>query len=210
MDLVSARKAMVDSQVRTSDVTDIAIHKAMLETPREDFCAPDRAFAAYADALVPIVDGRFLMQAREVGKLMQALRPMPGERALALAAPYAAALMAHMGLEVVAQETDGMVAALVADGLGAAGAELVVADLATPSGSDWDVIISEGAVGTVPDAWLKALKPGGRLAVVERDGPVGHARLFVKAASGTVSSRDLFDATPPLLASFEKRPTFAL
>lgn len=210
MDLVSARKAMVDSQVRTSDVTDIAIHKAMLETPREDFCAPDRAFAAYADALVPIVDGRFLMQAREVGKLIQALRPMPGERALALAAPYAAALMAHMGLEVMAQEADGMVAARLADALGVAGAELAVADLATPTGSDWDVIISEGAVGTVPDAWLKALKPGGRLAVVERDGPVGQARLFVKAASGIVSSRDLFDATPPMLASFAKRPTFAL
>ncbi len=210
MDLVSARKAMVDSQVRTSDVTDIAIHKAMLQTPREDFCAPDRAFAAYADAVVPIMDGRFLMQAREVGKLIQALRPMPGERALALAAPYAAALMAHMGLEVMAQEADGMVAARLADALGVAGAELAVADLATPTGSDWDVIISEGAVGTVPDAWLKALKPGGRLAVVERDGPVGQARLFVKAASGIVSSRDLFDATPPMLASFAKRPTFAL
>lgn len=210
MDLVSARKAMVDSQVRTSDVTDIAIQRAMLETHREDFCAPDRTFAAYADAVVPIADGRFLMQAREVGKLLQALRPLPGERALALAAPYAAALMARMGLEVVAQEADGTVAALVEGGIAAAGSELVVADLSTPEGSDWDLIVSEGAVVAVPDAWLKALKPGGRLAVVERDGPVGHARLFVRATSGTISSRDLFDATPPTLAGFEKRPTFAL
>ncbi|WP_029087046.1 protein-L-isoaspartate O-methyltransferase family protein [Brevundimonas aveniformis] len=210
MDLISARKAMVDSQVRTSDVTDIAIHKAMLETRREEFCEPDRAFSAYADATVPIKNGRSLMQAREVAKLLQALRPRPGERALALAAPYAAALLARMGLEVQAQEADGAVAAVVEPALVEAGVTQVVGDLSEPVGSDWDVVICEGAVGDAPAAWLKALKPGGRLALVERDGPVGHARLFVRAASGVVSSRDLFDATPPMLAGFEKRPTFAL
>ena len=210
MDLVSARKAMVDSQVRTSDVTDVAIHKAMLKTPREDFCAPDRAFSAYADAIVPIAAGRSLMQAREVGKLLQALRPKAGERALAIAAPYAAALMADMGLEVEAQESDPAVAAALEPALKAARVATTVQGLAEPSRSDWDLIISEGAVAAVPASWLAALKPGGRLAVVERDGPVGHARLFVKAASGAISSRDLFDATPPVLAGFEKRPTFAL
>lgn len=210
MDLVSARKAMVDSQVRTSDVTDIAIHKAMLNTPREAFCAADRAFSAYADAVVAIAAGRSLMQAREVGKLLQALRPKAGERALALAAPYAAALMAHMGLEVEAQESDLAAAAVLEPALRDAGVRTTVHNLNEPSGADWDLIISEGAVAAVPESWLMALKPGGRLAVVERDGRVGHARLFIRAASGAISSRDLFDATPPMLAGFEKRPTFAL
>jgi len=210
MDLVSARKAMVDSQVRTSDVTDAAIHKAMLRTPREDFCSPDRAFSAYADATVPIAAGRSLMQAREVAKLLQALHPKAGERALAIAAPYAAALLADMGLEVEAQEGDPAVGAVVKTALEAAGVATTVQGLAEPAQSDWDLIVSEAAVAAVPSAWLAALKLGGRLAVVERDGPVGHARLFVKAASGAISSRDLFDATPPMLAGFEKRPTFAL
>ena len=74
MDLVSARKNMVDSQVRTSDVTNTAIHSAMLNTAREDFCAPERAFAAYADAVVPIAAGRSLMRSRETAKLLQALK----------------------------------------------------------------------------------------------------------------------------------------
>lgn len=208
MDLISARKAMVDSQVRTSDVTDVAIHKAMLETHRESFCAPDRAFAAYADAIVPIHGDRSLMQAREVAKLLQALRPRSGERALAIAAPYAGALMARMGLDVVTQEADGAVAAVVEPALAAIGVTCVVQALDNPVGQGWDLIISEGAVSAAPQSWIDALKPGGRMAVVERNGPMGHARLFVKAASGVVSSRDLFDATPPMLESFEKRPTF--
>lgn len=210
MDPVSARKAMVDSQVRPSDVTDVAIHQAMLAVPREDFCAPDRAFSAYADVGVPIAPGRSLMQAREVAKLLQALRPRRGERALAIAAPYAAALMAHMGLEVDAQESDPAVAARVEPAVIAAGARLTVQSLNQPCGSGWDVIICEAGVGELPEAWLAALKPGGRLAFVERDGPVGRAQLVVKAGSGATSRRELFDATPPMLAGFEKRPTFAL
>ena len=72
MDLVSARRNMVDSQVRTSDVTNTAIHDAMLAIPRERFCAPGREFAAYADAKAPIADGRSLMPAREVGTIGRA------------------------------------------------------------------------------------------------------------------------------------------
>ena len=52
MDFTAERKAMVDSQVRVNDVTDRAIHLAMLAVPREQFCAPDRAFAAYSEEVL--------------------------------------------------------------------------------------------------------------------------------------------------------------
>jgi protein-L-isoaspartate(D-aspartate) O-methyltransferase len=38
------------------------------------------------------------MPPRDVAKLLQAVRPYAGERALAIAAPYAAAIMARMGV----------------------------------------------------------------------------------------------------------------
>lgn len=207
MDFASARQHMVDSQVRTSDVTDFALQAAMRAVPRERFCAPARAFAAYAEAEVEIAPGRKLMAAREVGKLLQAARPRAGERALALAAPYAAALMARMGLEVTAQEEDARAATVLAGALADEGVELRTAPLAEPAAGDWDLIVSEGAVSAVPEAWLKALKPGGRLVVVERDGPVGRASLYVR--SGDVAARrELFDAAPSMLPGFERKPAF--
>ena len=126
MDFAAARKVMVDSQVRVNDVTDRVLQAALLAVPRERFCAPDRAFAAYAETEVEIAGTRKLMAAREVSKLLMALDPRPGERVLAIAAPYAAAVLAGMGLDVVAQEAD----AAVFDVTGAALAEAGVATAA--------------------------------------------------------------------------------
>ncbi|HYF22729.1 MAG TPA: protein-L-isoaspartate O-methyltransferase [Caulobacteraceae bacterium] len=207
MDFQTARRHMLDSQVRTNDVTDVDIQQAMLSVPRERFCAPARAFAAYAEVEPEICPGRWLMKARDVSKLLQAAKPRAGERALALAAPYAAALLARMGLDVVAQEADGRAAAVLEGGLAEAGVPLKSGELTHPVGQDYDLIVCEGAVAEVPQSWVDALKPGGRLAVVERDGPVGKARLYVRTASGA-SSREVFDATPPMLPGFERVPTF--
>ena len=207
MDYLSARINMVESQVRTNDVTLAELQRAMRTVARERLCAPARAFAAYAEVEVEIAPGRWLMKPRDIAKLLQAVQPRPGERALAIAAPYAAAVLAEMGLEVTAQEGDARAAAVVEQGLRDYGAALEVSDLATPVGEGWDIIVCEAAVAEAPRAWLDALKPGGRLAVVLRDGPVGKARLFLRDERAA-SSRELFDATPPVLAGFERAPTF--
>lgn len=198
MDLVSARLNMLESQVRVNDVTDPALQEALRQVAREAFCAPARAFSAYAEVEPEICPGRALMKPRDIGKLLMAAAPKSGETALAVAAPYAAALLAHMGLKVTAQEGDARAVAVLGEALSAAGVELVLQDLKTPSGEGYDLIISEGAVSEVPQDWIKALKLGGRLVVVERKGPVGHARLYKSLKTG-VSVHEVFDATPPLL-----------
>ncbi|HWE48009.1 MAG TPA: protein-L-isoaspartate O-methyltransferase [Caulobacteraceae bacterium] len=208
MDIGQARANMVDTQVRTNDVTDLDLVEAIRVVPRERFCAPARAFAAYADAEPEICPGRWLMRPRDVAKLLQAARPVRGEKALAIAAPYAAAVLAKVGLEVTAQEGDARAVAVVGPALEEAGVVSVTADLATPQGADWDLIVCEGAVGLAPQAWVAALRPGGRLAVVVRDGPVGKARLFVRLENGGESSREVFDATPPVLQGFERQSVF--
>ncbi len=209
MDFAAARKVMVDSQVRVNDVTDRALQAALLSVPREAFCAADKAFAAYGEVEVDIAGDRRLMQAREVAKLIQALDPRPGESALALAGPYAAAVLAAMGLSVTAQEADAAVFDVVGTALADAGVSVAVAPLTQPTGQDWDVIVSEGSVAVRPTAWINALRVGGRLAVVERSGPTGRAVLYIKGREG-VSRRDLFDAAPPLLAEMSPAPAFAL
>lgn len=186
-DMTTARLNMVESQVRTQDVTDAAIHDAMRAVRREDLLPPGKAYAAYADAEAEYAPGRWLLKPRDVAKLLQALRPQPLERALAIAAPYAAALLEHMGLSV--ERHDGE-------------------DLKSLPGGEYDVIVCEGAVAQAPEAWVRALAPDGRLGVIERDGPVGKGVVYVRAGEGA-GRRVLFDATAPVLPGFERERRFA-
>jgi protein-L-isoaspartate(D-aspartate) O-methyltransferase len=186
-DLAAARENMVESQVRTQDVTDVRIQDAMRVLPRERFMPPGKSYLAYADIEVEYAPGRSLLKPRDVAKLLQAVRPMPGERALAIAAPYAAAVLEEIGLSV---------------------AHCSGEDLTQPPAGEFDLIVCEGAVGRAPATWFASLVLSGRLVVVERDGPVGKACLYLKAEDG-VGRRELFDATPPVLAGLEAQHGFA-
>ncbi len=209
MDFAAARKVMVDSQVRVNDVTDRALQAALLAVPRERFLPSERAWSAYAEIEPEITGERRLMLARDLSKLLMALDARPGEQALALAAPYAAAVLARLGLDVTAQESDGAVFGVVGGILAEEGVRTITAPLGAPADGGYDVIVCEGAVPGRPEAWLHALNVGGRLAVVERTGAVGKAVLYVRGEQG-VSRRELFNAAPPLLAELSPIPIFAL
>ena len=184
-DFTAERTIMVDSQVRTQDVTDLAIIDAMRAIPREALIPAAKDYQAYADAEVEYAPGRWMLSPRDVAKLLQAVKPRVGERALAISAPYAAAVLTTIGLAVTRRDA---------------------ADPAPIHGA-YDLIVCEGAVTKAPPAWSDALAPHGRLAVVERDGPVGRAMLYLRAGA-TVGARALFDSTPPVLAGFEARRAF--
>jgi protein-L-isoaspartate(D-aspartate) O-methyltransferase len=184
-DFAVQRQIMVDTQVRPNDVPDLAIQDAMRTVPREACCPHDKAHLAYADAEVEYAPGRSLMRPRDVAKLLQTAHPKAGERALAIAAPYAAAVLEAMGLNVTRQDGDLK---------------------AKPKGA-FDLIVCEGAVAEPPAAWLKALAVGGRLVVVVRSGPVGRLRLYSRAEED-IGWRDVFDSAAPMLAGFEPEARF--
>ena len=186
-DFTLARFNMVESQIRTADVTDLPLQDALRDVPRETVIPASKAHLAYADVEVEYAPGRWLLTPRDVGKLLQALKPREGETALAIAAPYAALIMETMGLSVDRQ--DG-------------------ADLKTVANVGYDLIVCEGAVDRAPLSWIAALAPNGRLGVVERSGPVGRAVIYVRG-DDSAGRRTLFDSTPPVLAGFEPQPAFA-
>ena len=155
----------------------------MRKVPREDFCGVN-THLAYADDEVPYAPGLSLMRPRDIGKLLQAVGPRPGERALAIAAPYGAAVLAAMGLEVTAMATPGVIE------------------------GRFDLIISEGAVTKAPAEWLAALAGDGRLGVVERDGPVGRARVYQNTEDG-IGSRTIFNSSARIQPGFERTQSFA-
>ena len=205
MDYTSARINMVESQVRTNDVTDVTIQEAMRAIHRERFVLPQRAALAYADRFVEYAAGRWIMPPRDVAKLLHAVRPQRGERALAVAAPYAAAVLARVGCHVTAFENPEADAhARLA--LEAEGVPVTAGDLARPEGT-YDLVVCEGALEVIPPAWLEALEPGGRLGAVIRRGPVGKAVVYTRAGEA-FSAREMFDSLPPWLPGFEPRPAF--
>ena len=206
----SARENMVENQVRTNDVTDLDIQDAMRAVARERFCAPGKAYLAYAESVVEYAPGWFLMEPRDVSKLLQAIRPKAGEKALAICAPYAAALLARMGLDVTSRLPEGEPTRAVEAALADMGVRTVAGDVRSAGDEGpYDVIVCEGAVERPPQAWLDALAGGGRLAVVERMGPVGKARLYIRGDDGLLARREVFDATPPIMQGFEAAPGFA-
>jgi protein-L-isoaspartate(D-aspartate) O-methyltransferase len=184
-DFQAARLTMVESQVRTADVTDYLVQDAMRVAPRETLCPPGKAATAYADAEIEYAPGLYLLRPRAIGKLLQAIKPLPHEKALAIAAPYGALVLSIAGLEV----------------------DSIAADAAPKAGA-YHVIVVEGAVAEVPAAWTAALAEGGRMAVIVRQGPMGKARLYVKTG-GQTACAEIFDAAAAFLPGHAPRAAFA-
>ena len=81
-DFSARRVMMVDTQVRPSDVTKFPIIAAMLRTPREVYVPGALREAAYMGENVALGQGRVVLEARTLAKLLDALDIQPGELVL--------------------------------------------------------------------------------------------------------------------------------
>ena len=207
-DFTAARVNMVENQVRTNDVTDLPIQDAMRVVARERFCPPGKSYLAYAEAAIEYAPGLYLLEPRDVSKLLQAVYPEPGETALAIAAPYAAALMGKMDVSVTLRMPTDEAAEAVARGMEGLGVDVTVGDLAADIGGPYDVIVCEMGVPSAPKAWQEAVGIGGRLGVIERGGPVGKAQVYLRGGDGLLGRREAFDSSPHLLPGFAPKPQF--
>ncbi|WP_145136075.1 protein-L-isoaspartate O-methyltransferase [Roseomonas gilardii] len=209
MDYVEARRYMVDGQVRPNKVTDTRLLDAMLTLPRERFVPQGMADRAMVDGDVPLGEGRFLMQPMALARLVQLMNPRAGERVLVAAAGtgYGAAVLAEMGAEVVALESDGRLVAIARRALGELTGlrlRLEQGDLAAgwTEAAPYDAILIEGAVTQVPEAISSQLAEGGRLVTVLRpEGQTGRAVLG-RRTGGAFSAVPAFDCQTERLPGF--------
>lgn len=211
-DFAMQRKAMVDSQVRPSDVTDRRIPRAMQEVPREAFVPMAQQAVAYRDDNLGIEDGRSLIAPRVLGKMMQCMEIADDAAVLDIggATGYSAALLSHLAKHVVAVESDAKLAER-AKGLLAnnANVKVVMAPLQGGAAQDgpYDAILLNGAVPDVPAALLDQLKDGGRLVAIVVERGVGRATLWRRFGM-KFDKRVLFDAGAAPLPGFETKPEF--
>ncbi len=228
IDFQDLRRKMVDNQIRPGDVTDHSLIKAFGKVPREMFVPAENQPFAYADRTIAIrgagtdsdsteIDPnmRYMPVPVLLARLIQALEISDSDVILDVACGtgYAAAILSELAGSVLAIEQTEEMAALAEANLAEFGADSVAVTTAPlieglESEGPFDAILVAAGAEIVPEALKDQLNEGGRLVIVECDGPTGRAHLY-RRAGADVSGRPLFDAVLPVLPELARKPEFA-
>lgn len=197
----TARRMMVDRQVRPSDVTRPALIDAMSAVPREAFVPKARRAMAYVGERIEIAENRYELDPRVFAKLVDAVDPGAEDLALVVGAGhgYAAAVLSRMCGAVIALESDPDLAAAAKTALVEGGYDnVILVEGALSAGcaehAPYNVILVNGAAA--PDALGPIegqLAEGGRLASIRMDGMAGVCEVRMRSG-GAIGRRPAFDA----------------
>ena len=215
IDYQAARTAMVDGQVRPSDVTLYPVIEAMLHVPREAYVPVEMRKVAYVGKHMKLENAGVVLAPRILAKMLEELNIQPNELVLDIGAGlgYSSAVIARLAEAVIAVEENAELAGLAETTLNEQSADnAVVHNGPLVSGAaehgPYDVIVVEGGVQVLPDSLLSQLKTGGRIGAIFIDGPNGQFRIGIRTDSG-ISWDAVFDATAPLLSGFAAAKEFS-
>ena len=213
----TARKAMVESQIRANKVIDEGVIAAFSDVPREIFVPKSMRDIAYVDEDISLSGGRYVMEPMVMARMIQSLELQKTDNVMSIGAGtgYGSAVLSSMVASVIAIETRAQMvekAQQIVAGLDIGNVAVVKSRLQDgyPSEAPYQAIIIEGGVEHVPAALFEQLSEGGRLVSVLRPQgrEVGEATIWEKRA-GHVTSRALFTAQVPVLDEFKVKPKFA-
>lgn len=214
-DFATRRTFMVDTQVRPSDVTKFPVIDAMLSVPREAFVPDEKREAAYVGENLDLGEGRVVLEARTLAKMLDALDIQTDDVVLDIGCGlgYSSAVIAKMADAVVAVEEARFAdeAQTLLSDAGYDNVAVVEGELregATKSGP-YDVIILQGAIEALPEAIEAQLDEGGRIAALWQEGSLGTVRIGYKL-DGRVNWRFSFNAGAPVLPGFARHEEFTL
>ncbi len=185
-DFKTARRAMIDSQLRTSGVNADAVLARMGEVPREDFVPASARDIAYMDRAIPLADGGALPAPLAQGIMLQEAAPQPGESVIVVdgGSGYLAELIRPMVGEVTVLSP--------ADAAGTG-----------RKGKDAALLLIDGAVEEIPARLLARLADNARIVTGIID--QGITRLAVGRKTGDGAALlPVQDMGIPRIAAFDK------
>ena len=181
-----ARKAMIDSQLRTSGVNQEYVLARMAAVPREDYVPESAKAMAYMDRAVPLGEGRFLSSPLVHGLMLAEAAPKPDDRVLVV----------EGGSSYLADLVTPLVAEL----------DSISAEKAAGTSrmrKTYSLVLVDGAVEELPASLAKLLEDGGR--VITGLMLRGVTRLATgRKIAGSVSLQPLAEIGIPVLHEFDK------
>jgi len=216
MNIEQARFNMIEQQIRPWEVLDPQVLDLLFVVKREDFVPAAYRNLAFADMEIPIGSGQVMLAPRVEARLMQELGIRNTDKVLEIGtgSGYMAALLAARADHVVTVESRPEIAEFARRNLERAGVANVTVEVGDGANGwaqrgPYDAIVVSGALPSLPDALLKQLRLGGRLAAIVGEAPVMEAKLVTCSAEGVYNTINLFETVVPALDSGNAIPGFS-
>lgn len=190
-DFATARKAMIDSQLRTSGVNEPWVIARMATVARENFVPETARATAYIDRALALGDGKMLAAPLVHGRMLAEAKPTLDDKALVVdgGSGYLPALIEPLvgSLEVVSPDD---------------------AVAVSRKRGDFTLLLIDGAAEDIPEALVKRLAEDARVVtgLVTR----GVTRLAIgRKTAGALALLPLAEIGIPRLAQFDRAQSWS-
>ncbi len=208
MNIEQARFNMIEQQIRPWNVLDQDVLDLLVVVKREDFVPPAYKALAFVDTDIPLPGGEAMFTPKIEARILQEVQVKKHENVLEIGAGsgYMAALLAHKARHVTTVEISPELKAMAEANLARAGIANVTVELGNGAqgwtgGAPFDVIVISGALEHLPEAFLKQVKVGGRIAAIIGQSPAMTAQLITRVSETAYDTVNVFETDVKQLAN---------
>ncbi len=200
MNIEQARFNMIEQQIRPWNVLDQDVLDLLHVVKREQFVPAAYQNLAFADVEIPLPGGEAMLAPKFEALILQETGVKKHETVLEIGtgSGYMAALLAHRAAKVTTVEINPETAELAKKNLANAGVHNVTVEVGNGAqgwekGAPYDVIVISGALEVLPEAILKQVKVGGRIAAIVGQAPVMEASIITRTGEDAYSTIKVFE-----------------
>ncbi|RSZ55397.1 protein-L-isoaspartate O-methyltransferase [Massilia atriviolacea] len=215
MNIEQARFNMIEQQIRPWNVLDQDVLDLLVVVKREDFVPAAYKTLAFVDTEIPLPGAEAMFTPKIEARILQEVAVKKHENVLEIGAGsgYMAALLAHKARHVTTVEINPELKDLAASNLANAGVSNVTVELGNGAegwdkGAPFDVIVISGALESLPEAFLKQVKVGGRIAAIVGQAPVMSAQVITRVSESAYDTVKVFETNVKMLSTSVKPSHF--